>query len=54
MHAHGKEVDALIALYRHLAGTPENTRRAYARDLAYLAAWKQATFAAALTWPQSM
>jgi len=37
----------------HLAGTPENTRRAYARDLAYLAAWKQATFATALTWPET-
>lgn len=37
----------------HLAGTPENTRRAYARDLAYLSAWKEAAFAAPMTWPET-
>ncbi|MCC5972435.1 MAG: integrase [Rubellimicrobium sp.] len=36
-----------------MAGTPDNTRRAYARDLAYLAAWKEAAFAAPLIWPET-
>ncbi|MEM7744841.1 MAG: tyrosine-type recombinase/integrase [Pseudomonadota bacterium] len=33
-------------------GTPPNTLRAYARDLAYISAWKQAAFAAPLAWPE--
>ncbi len=37
----------------HLAGTPENTRRAYARDLAYLSAWKEAALGAPLIWPET-
>lgn len=42
---------ALAELYRR--GTPENTLRAWERDLAYIAAWKQAVFAAPLAWPES-
>ena len=34
------------------AGTPENTLRAYERDLAYIATWRQAAFAAPLLWPE--
>jgi len=34
------------------AGTPENTRRAYAGDLAYLAAWKALSFGTPLAWPE--
>lgn len=45
------ETEALAALYRR--GTPENTLRAWERDLAYIAAWKQAAFAAPLAWPES-
>lgn len=33
-------------------GTPENTRRAYERDLIYITAWKQAAFGAPLVWPE--
>jgi len=33
-------------------GTPENTLRAYERDLIYLTVWKQATFGAPLAWPE--
>lgn len=33
-------------------GTPENTRRAYERDLIYITAWKHARFAAPLAWPE--
>ncbi|MBO9452912.1 site-specific integrase [Tropicibacter sp. R16_0] len=33
-------------------GTPENTLRAYERDLVYLTAWKRAAFGAALDWPE--
>lgn len=46
--------DALNDLYAR--GTPENTRRAYERDLIYLTAWKQLRFDqqnAALDWPES-
>ncbi len=41
---------ALADLYAR--GTPENTRRAYARDLVYVTAWKTAAFAAPLSWPE--
>lgn len=42
---------ALDDLYAR--GTPENTRRAYAADMAYVAAWKAATFGEGLVWPES-
>lgn len=42
---------ALDDLYAR--GTPENTRRAYAADLAYLAAWKAAAFGQDLVWPET-
>jgi integrase len=42
---------ALDDLYAR--GTPENTRRAYAADLGYIAAWKEAAFGAALAWPEA-
>lgn len=42
---------ALDDLY--VRGTPENTRRAYAADLAYIAAWKDMALGAALAWPES-
>lgn len=42
---------ALTALY--VQGTPANTRRAYDRDLTYLAAWKQAALRQSLIWPES-
>lgn len=38
-------------LYRR--GTPANTLRAWERDIAYITAWKQASFAAGLVWPES-
>lgn len=34
-------------------GTPNNTRRAYEADLAYIAAWKRLSFGAPLDWPES-
>ena len=45
--------EALNDLYAR--GTPENTRRAYERDLIYLSAWKKMRFAdePALAWPES-
>jgi len=42
---------ALAELYRR--GTPENTLRAWERDLAYIAAWKLARFADDLSWPEA-
>lgn len=42
---------ALSALYRR--GTPENTLRAWERDLAYIAAWKRVAFGQPLDWPES-
>ncbi len=42
---------ALAALYKR--GTPQNTLRAWERDLAYIAAWKAAVFGQALIWPES-
>lgn len=40
----------LIDLYRR--GTPENTRRAWERDLAYIAAWRVLRFGSPLQWPE--
>lgn len=42
---------ALSALFRK--GTPENTLRAWERDLIYIAAWKRARFGADLSWPEA-
>ena len=36
----------------YVRGTPENTIRAYERDLIYISAWKQAAFGEALSWPE--
>jgi integrase len=41
---------ALTDLYRR--GTPPNTLRAWERDLAYVAAWKMASFGRPLDWPE--
>ena len=41
---------ALSDLYRR--GTPPNTLRAWERDLAYITAWKAATFGEPLLWPE--
>ncbi|MEO8242343.1 MAG: tyrosine-type recombinase/integrase [bacterium] len=41
---------ALGELYRR--GTPQNTLRAWERDLAYISAWKAARFAAKPVWPE--
>jgi integrase len=46
-----EDAAALSALYRR--GTPANTLRAWERDLAYVAAWKQAAFGAPLAWPEA-
>lgn len=45
------QAQALTALYRR--GTPANTLRAWERDLAYIAAWKQAALGTAPDWPES-
>ncbi len=42
--------DALTDLY--VRGTPENTLRAYERDLVYITAWKAARMASILNWPE--
>jgi integrase len=42
---------ALTDLYRR--GTPPNTLRAWERDLAYIAAWKMASFGSPLDWPEN-
>ena len=42
--------EALTDLYRR--GTPANTLRAWERDLAYIAAWKMASFGRPLDWPE--
>lgn len=42
---------ALTDLYRR--GTPPNTLRAWERDLAYIAAWKMASFGRPLDWPEN-
>ena len=36
-----------------IRGTPANTLRAYAQDLAYVAAWREAAFGGALCWPEA-
>src|SRR5690606_19687845 len=41
---------ALSDLYRR--GTPPNTLRTWERDLAYIAAWKMASFGRPLDWPE--
>jgi integrase len=41
---------ALTELYRR--GTPPNTLRAWERDLAYISAWKMASFGQPLAWPE--
>ena len=41
---------ALSELFRR--GTPDNTLRAWERDLVYIAAWKQAALGGALVWPE--
>src|SRR6185312_12016452 len=53
-----EQLDALLtdddlATLRHLLrkGTPENTLRALASDLAYLEAWCQAATGHVLSWP---
>jgi len=52
VHALLSEADqaALTDLYRR--GTPANTLRAWERDLAYVAAWKMASFNQPLAWPE--
>lgn len=45
------QLEALTDLYRR--GTPENTLRAWQRDLEYITAWKRAAFAAPLDWPEA-
>ena len=52
MHAQLSDADeaALTDLYRR--GTPANTLRAWERDLAYIAAWKMASFGRPLAWPE--
>lgn len=42
---------ALEDLFRR--GTPENTRRAYEADLAFVTAWKRLSFGSALDWPET-
>ena len=51
-YAHLSPADhaALTDLYRR--GTPPNTLRAWERDLAYISAWKMATFGRPLAWPE--
>lgn len=45
-----QDESALTDLY--VRGTPENTLRAYERDLLYIDAWKAARFGRALDWPE--
>lgn len=45
-----EDEEALSDLYRR--GTPPNTIRAWERDLAYIAAWKQLAFGRPLAWPE--
>lgn len=42
--------EALTDLY--VRGTPENTLRAYERDLVYITAWRMAVFGAPPDWPE--
>lgn len=41
---------ALTELYRR--GNPANTLSAWERDMAYIAAWKTASFGTPLIWPE--
>ncbi|WP_424990442.1 tyrosine-type recombinase/integrase [Fluviibacterium sp. S390] len=50
-HLSQTDRDALHDLY--LRGTPDNTLRAYERDLVYVTAWKAAAFDAPLDWPEA-
>ncbi|MGR3746725.1 MULTISPECIES: hypothetical protein [unclassified Paracoccus (in: a-proteobacteria)] len=50
-HLPWTDAAALAELYRR--GTPDNTVRAWERDLACVTAWKQAAFGATLTWPEA-
>ena len=36
----------------YVRGTPENTLRAYERDLVYISTWKQISFGSGLAWPE--
>ena len=36
----------------YVRGTPQNTLRAYERDLMYITAWKQTAFNSDLDWPE--
>lgn len=46
------KADEATLLDLYVRGTPENTLRAYERDLLYIEAWKQSTFEAPLSWPE--
>lgn len=46
-----EDAAALQDLY--VRGTPENTLRAYERDMIYIAAWKAAAFDAPPAWPET-
>lgn len=50
-HLTDSDASALHDLYRR--GTPDNTLRAWERDLGYLSAWKRAAFGTTLDWPES-
>ncbi|WP_245510818.1 tyrosine-type recombinase/integrase [Antarcticimicrobium sediminis] len=52
VHTQLSETDqaALIDLY--VRGTPENTLRAYERDLLYITHWRRLVFGADLVWPE--
>lgn len=50
-HALADEDEAALSeLFRK--GTPDNTLRAWERDLVYIAAWKRARFGQDLSWPE--
>lgn len=46
------EQDAATLTELYIRGTPQNTRRAYERDLLYIATWKAVRFGGALDWPE--
>ena len=50
-HIAEEDEAALSELFRR--GTPDNTLRAWERDLVYIAAWKQARFGRDLAWPEA-
>lgn len=45
------ELEMLEELYRR--GTPDNTLRAWERDLVYITAWKEAALGVPLVWPEA-